>query len=90
MPGPEDQAKYEEMLAQLASEYPELEEAAMDLSDSILDLDAPDIGEDDLMDEDLEAEEDMELSLDALPEEDDMEIPAELLDEEEDEDEEEL
>jgi hypothetical protein len=80
---PEDMKKYEEMLMDLASEYPELEEEAINLSSAILDLDAPDIADEDaeMMEADMALEEEPEL---------DAEIPPELLDEEEDmEDEEE-
>jgi len=73
---PMEMQKYERMLDELASEYPELEEEAMALAGKMAEMDPE--AEEPMMDD--EEDFDLEDEEGALPE-----LPADLMDEEEDE-----
>lgn len=81
----EDMKKFEMMLEQLAEQYPELEEQAMDLQSSLFDLSEPDIakGEDEEMMDEPEDEASLEIEIEAPSEDGKSPIPPELMDEEE-------
>lgn len=67
---PEEFAKYEDMLSQLANEYPELEEEAMALNQKLIDME-PGEGEED---EEMLPEEDIDIDIE-LGDEEDEELP---------------
>ena len=84
MPKNQDDLKmYEDMLDELMSEYPDVEESVLSLKEDLADLEMPE-GEEDL-------EMDMEeLPLEEMPMPDEMPMEEEELEEDEDEDEDEM
>lgn len=80
MPAPKEMKMYEDMLDELMSEYPELEDSALALKDELAELEMPE--------EEMPDSEEMPMDEEELPPMDMEELPEEDLEEEDEEEDE--